>query len=288
MAFQKVVNFEQAIGVPGSLFDTSLHRVTAYKLDNINHTQDVIGRFGPAAKEWLKILDYKARIKKQFHEVYGVPDWHSYNPEIPCDTLFKAIRGMKGFSIDLRRNTRYVEQALEMIDAYFFPPVKKIMENIGDPDDLVFPGGRVTSLVHTVLSPKQFEKYYWPYLKRWGDLLVQHDLIGSLFMEGGIEGLYDYLQELPKGHIALLVEQCDVVQAKKLLPNLTITGGFPTYLLGNGTPEQCVDKAKELIDAMAGDGNYIFTADKMLSFRNDAKSENFVAINQFLKEYAVF
>jgi hypothetical protein len=44
MPFQKIVNYEQALGVPGSLYDKTPYRVTAYKLDNIDSTDDVIGR----------------------------------------------------------------------------------------------------------------------------------------------------------------------------------------------------------------------------------------------------
>ncbi|MFZ7134258.1 MAG: uroporphyrinogen decarboxylase family protein [Eubacteriales bacterium] len=254
----------------------------------LTDAQDAISRFGPAALEFVKMNEFSARVKKQFNEVYGVPDWSPIFPEFPCDTLFKAVRGMKGFSIDLRRNTRYVEQSLEMIDDYFFPPLKKRLEKCKEMDSVVFSGGRGTSLVHTVLNPKQFEKYHWPYIKRYVDLVAKNDLTCTLFMEGSIELLYDYLQDIPKGHVGLVIEQDDPVKVKEKLPNITVVGGFPTHYLGKESVEKCLDKAKEIIDKMAYDGNYIFTSDKMLSYPSDARTENFKALNKFLKEYAVF
>ncbi|MFZ7133339.1 MAG: uroporphyrinogen decarboxylase family protein [Eubacteriales bacterium] len=253
----------------------------------LKDTQNIINRFGPAAQEWSKMLEYGKRIKKQYNEVYGVPDYGGIFPEFPLDTLFKAIRGMKGLALDLRRNTYYMEQALEMIDDYFFPPVKKSLESYVDIDSAVF-AGRGTSLVHTMLNPKQFEKYQWPYIKRFADMLAENNLIGTIFMEGSIDLLYDYLQDLPKGHIGLIIEQDDPYKVKEKLPNVTVVGGFPSYYLGRLSVDKCLDKAKEFVDKMSYDGNYIFTTDKMLSYPSDAKPENFLALNKFLKEYGVF
>ena len=54
-------------------------------------------------------------------------------------------------------------------------------------------------------------------------------------------------------------------------------------LLGNGTPQECVDYAKKLIDEL-GDG-YIFSENKMLSFKNDCKRENLLAVREFVRDY---
>ena len=250
--------------------------------------EDIIERFSRAAREMIKIDEFRDRVKKQFTDVFGVPIFATVVPEFPCDTLFKAIRGMKGFCTDLRRHTHYVEQALEVIDEHFFPILKNSFNKLGNADDVAFPGGRGISLVHTVLNPKQFGKYHWPYIKRYIDMVVSKNQICSLFLEGSIDLFYDYLQDLPKGHVALQIEQSDPVDAKKKLPNVTIIGGFPTHFLGKESLEKCLDKAKEIIDEMAYDGNFIFTTDKMLSFPSDAKSENMLAVVNFVKEYGTF
>lgn len=250
----------------------------------LTDTQDAISRFVPAAKERLKINEYLKKTSKHFKEVYGLPDRSVFGPEFPCDTLFQTIRGMKGFSVDLRRNTYYMEQALEMIDDYYFPALKKRIESAKEEDSVVFSGGRGVSMVHTVLNPKQFEKYHWPFIKRYVDLVAENDLTCGMFMEGRIDMFFDYLQDLPKGHVSLQIEQTDAALAKKKLPNLTITGGFPVHFLGNVSVQETLDKAKEVVDTLAYDGNFIFCTDKMLSYPNDAKSENLLALNNFLKE----
>ena len=56
-------------------------------------------------------------------------------------------------------------------------------------------------------------------------------------------------------------------------------------MLNNGTSQECVDYAKKLIDELAYDGNYFFGADVMLSYPNDCKRENLLAVNEFVSNY---
>ena len=69
---------------------------------------------------------------------------------------------------------------------------------------------------------------------------------------------------------------------------MTFLGGVPTFYLGNKTKQECIDKAKEIIDEVGYDGKLIFCSDKMLGFANDAKGENLRAVNDFVREYGVF
>ena len=95
----------------------------------------------------------------------------------------------------------------------------------------------------------------------------------------------DLLQEYPKGVIVMHVEQEDVRDMRKKLPNIALAGGFPTTTLGSGTVEQVKDEAKQLIDDMACDGGFFMSTNKILSFRNDATRENYMALTQFVREY---
>lgn len=253
----------------------------------LTDVEDIIERFGVAIEAFKMRMEYTKRITKQLAEGYGVPIWSSIYPEFPCDTIFKAIRGMKGFSIDLRRNPGRIEETLPVVDAHFYPLLLKGLDNY-DPDGPYVHAGRGTSLVHTVLNKKQFEKYQFPYLKRFAEELSRRGLTGTLFMEGSIDHIIDCFQDMPDHCLALQIETTAPELVKDKLPNLTLQGGFNSYTLGRGTKEECINEAKRLIDRCAGDGRFIFTADKMLSFPGDANPENMKAINDFLKEYAVY
>lgn len=78
-------------------------------------------------------------------------------------------------------------------------------------------------------------------------------------------------------------EKDDVFELRKAFPNVAISGGMPTALLGRGTPEQCVDRVKELADGL-GDG-FMLSQDKMISFRNDCKRENLQAVCDYLQTF---
>ena len=72
---------------------------------------------------------------------------------------------------------------------------------------------------------------------------------------------------------------------RKRLPNIAICGGMPSAMLGNGTKEECVEYGKKLIDGLAGEGGFLMSQDKMMSYRNDAKPENIMAIQELCRTY---
>jgi hypothetical protein len=79
------------------------------------------------------------------------------------------------------------------------------------------------------------------------------------------------------------LEQDDIFEVRKKLPNVALAGGMTTDLLGHSTKEQCVNYARKLIDTL-GDG-FALSQNKMMSFRNDAKRENVIAVNEFARSY---
>jgi hypothetical protein len=62
-------------------------------------------------------------------------------------------------------------------------------------------------------------------------------------------------------------------------------GGMANSMLGRGTKQQCLDRAKHLIDELGADGGYIMSQDLIGSYRSDAKRENLEAVCNFVREY---
>ncbi len=93
----------------------------------------------------------------------------------------------------------------------------------------------------------------------------------------------EFFQDIPKGQLMIHLEQDNIFEMRKKLPNICFAGGMTTDLLGHGTPRQCVDYAKKLIDEL-GDG-YVFSTNKMVSYRNDCKRENLLAVTEFVRNY---
>ena len=79
------------------------------------------------------------------------------------------------------------------------------------------------------------------------------------------------------------VEMDDIYELRKLYPNIALWGGLPVDLLGNGTPEQCVDAAKKAINEL-GEG-FVLMPNKMLSYKYDCRPENLKAVSEYVHTY---
>ena len=107
-----------------------------------------------------------------------------------------------------------------------------------------------------------------------------------LFMEGSSKPFWDHFQDYKKGIITMHPETDDPFEMRKALPNCAILGGMTVELLGRGTPQECVDRTKELIDGLgAFDGGFVLSQDKMVTFKNDARPENLKAVSDFVLNY---
>ncbi len=257
-------------------FETAVVRKFEY-----TDRKTAITNIGKAAKEYLAFQQYGKNIKNKMIQEYGVPSIAVGKPTLPTEMLFCALRGIKGFSVDVRRDPERVKAALTIINEGTYRQFKEMLDNFQDDDTCLFPV-RITSLAHTVLNPRQFEQIYWPFYSQYLNDLAEKGLGAMLFIEGSMKHLVDFYQDIPAGKSVILLEQDDPFEMKKLLPNLTIAGGFPQTLLAKGTKEQCIDYVKKIEDELAYDGSYIFAFDKMISYPDDAKPENMMAISEYL------
>lgn len=236
-----------------------------------------------AAMEFARYGQFVQHMTEVFVEEYHSPSVFNMNAValMPFETLHSNLRGIKEISLDIRRNGAAVQEVIDnMFETQTYPAVCAAL----DGDTSPFVCDTYTALLaYAILSPKQFEKIYWPHLKKIIDLVVEKNKTFFIFCESTMMRFLDFFQDIPKGHVVLHLEEDDIFEVRKKLPNVCVAGGMTTDLLGRGTPEQCVDYAKHLIDEL-GDG-YIFTQNKMMSFKNDCRRENLIAVNDFVRDY---
>ena len=141
----------------------------------------------------------------------------------------------------------------------------------------------------TYLSPKDFEKTYWPSFKRLTEGVVSQGHNIMFEFEVDYSHLFEYLQDLPKTNIAGIFEMKDMKLVKeKLGKTMAIAGGLDTNILYHGTKQDCIDMVKRLIDDLAYDGGYFLTPGTPLCGPIDAKPENLKAAFDFANEYGVY
>jgi len=243
-----------------------------------------VGSLVEPLKEWTRHIDHLNGLA-QIASDLSLPTQGAVGmPLAGLEYLVNNLRGMQGTSIDIRRQAAKVLEFCEGLDVAFDTFAKQVRENGITNESAAFDISGAM-LAHNFLSPSQFEKYYWPALKKALDLAVEKGLTVFLFCEGRIARLHEFFDEYPKGHIALYIEQDDIYEAREAMPNICLVGGMTTHYLANVTPEESVRKAKTLIDDLGKDGGFILGPDKMMSYSRDAKAENLKAVCDFVSEY---
>jgi hypothetical protein len=240
-----------------------------------------MGEIENAVKEFGTYGQYAGKITDKFINQYGAMMFGMYIFAFPFERLFTILRGIKNVSQDIRRCKTQMKEAM---DAMFVFDTETVLNKamVADYTGYVAPL-MLAFLGHSILSVDQFRELYWPYLKKVLETVVSHKKTIFCYCESTMLRFAEFFQDVPKGVLLLHVEQDDIFEVRKRLPNVALAGGMPTDLLGHGTKEQCVDYAKKLIDTL-GDG-FVLSQNKMISFRNDTKRENLLAVNEFSRNY---
>ena len=246
------------------------------------------GEIAAGVGEMLAFGQYNSRITDICKNEYGAlctdPEANAASGVVaPIETLISFNRGIKFGSMDLRRHKEKVKEYSELAWSMKWPAIEAAMATV----DGKYMHSDVTSgmLLHTVLSRKQFEEFYWPYLSQHLNCAIANNKTVFLMAEGEILRFADFFKDLKKGYIMAQLENDDPIEFRKAVPNFAISGGITSAMLANMTAQECIDHVREMIEAL-GDG-FIFSQDKMMSYRNDAKSENVLAVNEFLRNYSL-
>ncbi len=235
---------------------------------------------------WKKKSAVQARLREKLKEEYNIPLIFGGSAYPPMDYIFDYYRGFKGTSMDMRRQKDNLEAAVEAVLEVSTDLMGLTPEMTSVPE---FPFYTTMMNIPTFVSPKQFERFFWPtYEKMWRRI---YDLGGKLiiFLEGTWKNKYDYLNSFPKNFALGILEDDDIFEAKKLIgDNMTIIGGMDLGLLKLGTQEECIDHAKKLLDVCAPGGGYIFGTPRTLLSKGDVNVENLNAVHNFVHESAVY
>jgi uroporphyrinogen-III decarboxylase len=136
------------------------------------------------------------------------------------------------------------------------------------------------------LSDEQFEKFYWPTLRKVMLGLIEEGCVPNPAAEGGYNSRLKVVKDLPKGKTLWMIDRSDMVKAKETLgENACLLGNVSSAMLHLGTPQEVRDYVKNLIDT-AGKGGGLIVSNG--AFFDHAKPENVKAMVDFTKEYGVY
>lgn len=250
-----------------------------------DYSEDKYNKLIKAQEEYNRLFGSLGSIIEKFTQESAMPNfiypagyWH------PFDVIMDYLRNFDIMS-DIRRRPDEVLEACDVI-------LKFIYEAAGIEKRKPMKAKAFQIPMHApiYLKPKDFERFYFPYLLNMIDFASQKGFMVECFFEGDYSHLYDYLQEIPKYKVVGMFEKDDIRLVKKKLGNtMGIIGGMNTYTLKHGKKQECLDMAKALIDDLAPGGGWIFCQDKMLSCcGEEVNADNFKAVTEFVHEYGVY
>ncbi len=267
--FRKLSPFTTLVEVPISYF-------LPYTQTDVQQALQALIDAGREIAKWFEVV---RDCDRQAMEA-GFPSLQGIAIKAPFDVIGDTLRGTQGIMKDMYRQPDKLLEALEKIASI----------NI---EAAVSTGPReqfVSMFLHKgsdgFMSPKQFETFYWPTLKKVILGIINEGLIPVIFAEGSYNTRLEMVKDLPKGSVIWWFDQTDMAKAKKVLGNCAcLAGNVPTSLMCTGTPEAVKEQCRHLIEVVGKDGGFILTGGAQIDKGNPA---NLKAMMEAAKEYGVY
>jgi hypothetical protein len=199
----------------------------------------------------------------------------------PFDAVSDFLRGMRGAMLDMYRCPDKLLKACEKIQEWrFSEAAPAVLDDQGNPPRLFMALHRGSD---GFMSKKQFERFYWPGLKKAILKTIELGYIAAPFFEGVWDDRLEYLLDLPKGKVIFWVERTDVFRAKEILGDrMCIQGGVPPTILQAGSPGDVEEHCKKLIKVVGKNGGLIVGPGSAMDY---ARPENVNAMIDTVKKY---
>ncbi len=204
----------------------------------------------------------------------------------PIDNI-SYMRGLKNWLVDcVYRPDDIIVAAERMLEDYLKKCPWKIFEtqisniNIG--------ASHSHRMSASFLSPKQFEKICFPFLKRIVDELSKDFQIVILHLDGNWNPILEYFKEFPKAKCILqLDELTDLVKAKKIIgDHCCLMGNVKSALLSSGSPIEVEKECEHLIEGCKEGGGFILSSS--CEVPPETPSGNILAMKEAAVKYGTY
>jgi uroporphyrinogen-III decarboxylase len=200
----------------------------------------------------------------------------------PFDVIGDTLRGTTNIMKDMFRRPQKLLAALDVITEIMIQNV--LSSPVIDRAYLV--GYPLHKGADGWMSKAQFEKFYWPSLKKVMDAFINEGLIQSLFAEGSFNTRIDYINQFPRGSVVWYFDQTDMARAKKVLgKDCCIQGNVPSSLIVTSDPKTVKEYCRKLIETCAPGGGYVLAPG---AHPENPKLENLFAIVEAANEFGYY
>jgi hypothetical protein len=187
---------------------------------------------------------------------------------MPIDWLADKLRGFRQALIDIKERPEDVVAACEALSPFIYQVGLLTAPASGDYPLLFNP-----QHVSPFISPRDYDRVYWPTFKGITERFVEKGYRIWLFLEGNQEQHLERLQDLPNGKFVANLESTDLAKAKKALGGrICIAGGMPSVLLARGTPQEVEERTIAILKLFEDEPGFIMACNTIIP--SNAKWEN--------------
>jgi hypothetical protein len=249
-------------------FPTVLHQ---YGTAEIGFALELLHRAGEEQERWRGAL---AGFEEEMADLGFPLASHANFGGAPFDAVSDYLRGMRGTMLDMYLCPDKLLLACERImDWRIARTVPADPRGRGNPKRA---GGAILRGSDGFMSRAQFDRFYWPGLKRTMEHTIDLGYVPFLFCEGTCNSRLEYFLDLPKGKFVLQFDETDMGLAKSVLgKHCCIMGNVPASLLSVGSPAQVEEYCRNLFRTAGRGGGFILTSG---GFLDDARPENVKAM----------
>jgi hypothetical protein len=257
--------FMSKVKVPGiDLPDDGHHQVAETELMKVDDYDTILGT------EWPEYyMDFlRTRVLDDVNPDHLPMNQPPFNAKAICDPLgiplltgglvgtpyemLCGARSLQKFTYDLFTIPDKIEAVMNHIVPHLSGPACQMAKDKGFPG--VWVGGWRTA--SAMLSPKLWERFFWPYFERLVNEVVDAGLIAILHMDQDWTRDLARFRELPKGKCIMSLDGVtDIFKAKEILgDHMCIMGDVPAAKFSHGTPDEMHDYCTKLISEIGPEG----------------------------------
>ena len=212
----------------------------------------------------------------------GYPVYGSAPACVPFDDFADNIRGLMELCMDIITDPDEVDEALEKLGEITIPAAIATCK-MSHCDTLFMP---LHCGVDNFMSLENYEKHYWPGMKKMMLAAIDAGITPVVFCEGKYDTRLECITDIPKGKILYCFESVDWKEAKRIVgPYAAIGGGMNTHTLMNGSPEDVEEEVKRNLDILAPGGGFFMSNSIAL---DEVSPENMHAWRNALEKYGKY
>jgi uroporphyrinogen-III decarboxylase len=226
-------------------------------------------------------LSRHLRRMKEWRQNCDVVPWQEFISYLPAE-LMLFYRGMDGLTDLIDRPEKIIE-VNEKHNKTIIKTALHFARLLGS-KSICIPSLKFSS---SMVSPKMFEKFAWPWLKEQVLAYSEAGYLVILHLDGDWNPLLEYFTELPAGSAVIELDISDMLRAKQVLGDtLCIKGNIDPTLLAFGAPDEVETECKRLIDGCAAGGGFILSSG--CEAPPNSKPENIRAMLRCAVEYGKY